>query len=403
MNKALQKILVVVGTTGAGKTKLSVELAKAFNGEIVNSDAMQVPGHLILADDATSLLRHDLINDILARGKVPVIVGGTMYYTQSVLWKAQLIEDAPGANGDETTASATSTSIPSNPDEAYQALLQVDPDMAQRLHSRDVQRSLEVFYQTGTKHSDWIAKQVGENDETLFDACMLWVDCDRSVLAQRLDARVDNMVQDGLVPEIEALMDNIQHHLAASPIALGLKGISQAIGFKEFQPYLKAKEEGSPDTTTVLAECIEQLKVGTRQYAKRQITWIRNRIVPRNIPVYKLDTTDVTQWPVNVTTPAKSIVSAFLRNDPSPVPACISQVDGENGAKKIKNMCEPCGNREFVGLVQWHEHLRSKSHRFRMKRLRLLETGQLFERPPPKKAKDKNAGDQLTSVDKAKE
>ncbi|RHY45326.1 hypothetical protein DYB34_008046 [Aphanomyces astaci] len=384
MNKALQKILVVVGTTGAGKTKLSVELAKAFNGEIVNSDAMQ-------------------INDILARGKVPVIVGGTMYYTQSVLWKAQLIEDAPGANGDETTASATSTSIPSNPDEAYQALLQVDPDMAQRLHSRDVQRSLEVFYQTGTKHSDWIAKQVGENDETLFDACMLWVDCDRSVLAQRLDARVDNMVQDGLVPEIEALMDNIQHHLAASPIALGLKGISQAIGFKEFQPYLKAKEEGSPDTTTVLAECIEQLKVGTRQYAKRQITWIRNRIVPRNIPVYKLDTTDVTQWPVNVTTPAMSIVSAFLRNDPSPVPACISQVDGENGAKKIKNMCEPCGNREFVGLVQWHEHLRSKSHRFRMKRLRLLETGQLFERPPPKKAKDKNAGDQLTSVDKAKE
>ncbi|RHY16258.1 hypothetical protein DYB25_008703, partial [Aphanomyces astaci] len=303
----------------------------------------------------------------------------------------------------ETTASATSTSIPSNPDEAYQALLQVDPDMAQRLHSRDVQRSLEVFYQTGTKHSDWIAKQVGENDETLFDACMLWVDCDRSVLAQRLDARVDNMVQDGLVPEIEALMDNIQHHLAASPIALGLKGISQAIGFKEFQPYLKAKEEGSPYTTTVLAECIEQLKVGTRQYAKRQITWIRNRIVPRNIPVYKLDTTDVTQWPVNVTTPAKSIVSAFLRNDPSPVPACISQVDGENGAKKIKNMCEPCGNREFVGLVQWHEHLRSKSHRFHMKRLRLLETGQLFERPPPKKAKDKNAGDQLTSVDKAKE
>ncbi|RHY95481.1 hypothetical protein DYB37_003450 [Aphanomyces astaci] len=374
MNKALQKILVVVGTTGAGKTKLSVELAKAFNGEIVNSDAMQVPGHLILADDATSLLRHDLINDILARGKVPVIVGGTMYYTQSILWKAQLIEDAPGANGD-----------------VWQPSMPLYFECRPRLH---------VAY-VGTKHSDWIAKQVGENDETLFDACMLWVDCDRSVLAQRLDARVDNMVQDGLVPEIEALMDNIQHHLAASPIALGLKGISQAIGFKEFQPYLKAKEEGSPDTTTVLAECIEQLKVGTRQYAKRQITWIRNRIVPRNIAVYKLDTTDVAQWPVNVTTPAMSIVSAFLRNDPSPVPACISQVDDKNGAKKVKNMCEPCGNREFVGLVQWHEHLRSKSHRFHMKRLRLLETGQLFERPPPKKAKDKNASDQLTSgVDK---
>ncbi|RHY29453.1 hypothetical protein DYB32_005124 [Aphanomyces invadans] len=361
MNRALQKVVVVVGTTGAGKTKLSVELAKAFNGEIVNSDAMQ-------------------IHDILSRGKVPVIVGGTMYYTQSILWKAQLIEEAAGVNGN------VSHTIPADADAAYQALVQIDPEMAQRLHSRDVRRGC-----IGVKHSELIAKQAHENDEMLFDACMLWVDCDRSVLAQRLDDRVDTMVQAGLVLEIEALMDNIQHHLAASPIPLGQKGISQAIGFKEFRPYLEARAAGH-DTATVLEQCIEQLKIGTRQYAKRQLTWIRNRIVPRNIPVYKLDTTDVAQWPTNVTAPAMAIVSAFLKNESIDVPACVASVDVDSADKKVKNLCEPCGNREFVGLAQWNEHLRSKGHRYHMKRLRLLETGQLFDRPPPKKPKDKTEG-----------
>ncbi|ETW01847.1 tRNA dimethylallyltransferase, variant [Aphanomyces invadans] len=311
-----------------------------------------------------------------------------MYYTQSILWKAQLIEEAAGVNGNDNAA------IPADADAAYQALVQIDPEMAQRLHSRDVrrvQRSLEVFYQTGVKHSELIAKQAHENDEMLFDACMLWVDCDRSVLAQRLDDRVDTMVQAGLVLEIEALMDNIQHHLAASPIPLGQKGISQAIGFKEFRPYLEARAAGH-DTATVLEQCIEQLKIGTRQYAKRQLTWIRNRIVPRNIPVYKLDTTDVAQWPTNVTAPAMAIVSAFLKNESIDVPACVASVDVDSADKKVKNLCEPCGNREFVGLAQWNEHLRSKGHRYHMKRLRLLETGQLFDRPPPKKPKDKTEG-----------
>ncbi|KAF0697788.1 Aste57867_11547 [Aphanomyces stellatus] len=428
MNKALNKILVVVGTTGAGKTKLSVELAKAFNGEIINSDAMQmyrgldiatakatteemqgVPHHLLSCidpvDDCTVVqyksMALDTIHDIIARGKVPVVVGGTMYYTQSLLWKAQLMEDVPpGANGEVDGSKSpltTHAQVPTDPEEAYQKLVEVDPEMAQRWHSKDVrrvQRSLEVFYQTGTKHSELIAKQTAEASETLFDACMLWVDCERAVLNERLDKRVDKMVDDGLVPEIEDLMASIKDHLAASPIPLGLKGISQAIGFKEFQPYLQAKESEIIPLPQVLADCIVDLKTGTRQYAKRQITWIRNRIVPRNIPVYKLDTTDASQWATKVTAPALAIAGAFLKNEPSPVAAC--KPDGDAGddsavSKAVKNMCEPCGNREFVGLAQWNEHLRSKGHRFHMKRLRLLESGQLFERGPPKKAKEVTA------------
>ncbi|KAH9096093.1 hypothetical protein LEN26_017587 [Aphanomyces euteiches] len=418
MNKVLNKILVVVGTTGAGKTKLSVELAKAFNGEIVNSDAMQmykgldiatakvtqeemqgVPHHLLSCidpvDDCTVVeyktMAMNAIHDILSRGKVPVVVGGTMYYTQSILWKAQLIEDASGSNGEDAPLD-----IPSDVDEAYQKLVEVDPEMAQRLHSKDVrrvQRSLEVFYQTGTKHSELIAKKEDDSNETLFDACMLWVDCDRPVLHQRLDSRVDKMVEDGLVPEIESLMAHIKDHLAASPIPLGLKGISQAIGFKEFQPYLAAKEDTTnPDVAKVLEECIVNLKTGTRQYAKRQITWIRNRIVPRNIPVYKLDTTNVNAWTTNVSTPALAIASAFLKNEPIPFEACTAETR-DTDSKKVKNICEPCGNREFVGLAQWNEHLRSKGHRYHLKRIRLLESGQRFERGPPKKPKEPKTPD----------
>ncbi|KAH9079005.1 hypothetical protein Ae201684P_021670 [Aphanomyces euteiches] len=336
MNKVLNKILVVW----------------AFNGEIVNSDAMQmykgldiatakvtqeemqgVPHHLLSCidpvDDCTVVeyktMAMNAIHDILSRGKVPVVVGGTMYYTQSILWKAQLIEDASGSNGEDAPLD-----IPSDVDEAYQKLVEVDPEMAQRLHSKDVrrvQRSLEVFYQTGTKHSELIAKKEDDSNETLFDACMLWVDCDRPVLHQRLDSRVDKMVEDGLVPEIESLMAHIKDHLAASPIPLGLKrhipshriqGIPAILGSQ-------GRHTTNPDVAKVLEECIVNLKTGTRQYAKRQITWIRNRIVPRNIPVYKLDTTNVNAWTTNASTPALAIASAFLKNEPIPFEACTAE------------------------------------------------------------------------------
>ncbi|OQS01098.1 tRNA isopentenyltransferase [Achlya hypogyna] len=406
MQAALSKILVVVGTTGAGKTKLSIDLAKALNGEIVNSDAMQmyrgldvatakvtreemegVPHHLLSCIDPVEectvvqykTLAMKTIQDILARGKVPVIVGGTMYYTQSLLWNGQLLEDVPGANGD-----ASPVSLPSSPEEVYRKLQEVDPVMAESLHSKDVrrvQRSLEVFLQTGRRHSDLIAEQQHAAHEKLFDACAFWVDCDRPTLNARLDKRVDKMIKDGLVPEIEGLMAEIQDHVAASPIPMGLKGITQAIGFKEFEAYLAAKKADVDESTLakVLESCVEELKTGTRQYAKRQVTWIRNRFVPRNIPVYRLDTADVARWDAAVASPALAIATAFLRDAPIPHATCQVIASPEKKAK-TKFHCEPCGGREFVGDAQWNEHLRSKGHRFHVKRVRLLESGQLFER-----------------------
>ncbi|KDO26138.1 hypothetical protein SPRG_08499 [Saprolegnia parasitica CBS 223.65] len=409
VKEALSKILVVVGTTGAGKTKLSIDLAKALNGEIVNSDAMQmyrgldvatakvtqeemdgVPHHLLSCiapvEECTVIqykaLAMRTIQDIIARGKVPVVVGGTMYYTQSLLWNGQLLEDVPGSNGD-----ASPVPLPSSPEEVYRKLQEVDPVMANGLHSKDVrrvQRSLEVYYHTGKRHSDWIAEQKAE--EKLFDACAFWVDCDRPILNARLDKRVDKMVADGLVPEIEGLMAEIRDHVAASPIPMGLKGITQAIGFKEFEAYLEAKAQGVDGDAlhSVLATCIEELKVGTRQYAKRQVTWIKNRFVPRNVPVYRFDTSVVDAWPSLVAAPAIEIATSFLRGSPITRQATCQERTSEEKRPKTKFLCDECGGREFVGEVQWSEHLRSKGHRFHLKRIRLLASGQLFERSSKK-------------------
>ncbi|OQS06740.1 tRNA isopentenyltransferase [Thraustotheca clavata] len=414
MTSKLSKIFVVIGTTGAGKTKLSIDLAKAINGEIVNSDAMQmyrgldvatakatkeemegVPHHLLSCiepvEDCTVVQYKELalnkIHDIISRGKVPVVVGGTMYYTQSLLWKAQLLEEVPGTNGE-----TNNIQLPSSPEEVYEKLKQVDPEMANQLHSKDVrrvQRSLEVFYQTGKKHSEWIAEQKDVSDEKIFNACAFWVDCDRPTLYERLDKRVDKMVENGLVSEIDGLMSTIKDHVEASPTPMGLKGITQAIGFKEFEPYLNAKASGNTDLNAVVNSCIEELKIATRQYAKRQITWIRNRFVPRNIPVYKFDTSVVSQWETLVSTPCLEIASAFLKDDPISYTTC--QPDSPGSKKKVKHYCEPCGGREFIGEAQWNEHLRSKGHRFHLKRLRLLASGQLFERTSKKnKATDED-------------
>jgi len=190
------------------------------------------------------------------------------------------------------------------------------------------------------------------------------------------------MITNGLVPEIKGLLS----HLLASNADLsqfGLKGITQAIGFKEFQPYFKAAQAGldQEELDTILKACVVDLNAATRQYAKRQLTWIRNRFAPRNIPVYKLDTTDTNVWNEVVLKQALEISKAFLENKTIPVNsmqlvfAATENTDDEiiKQEKKKKFICETCLGREFVGGIQWNEHLRSKGHRFHLKRIRLLE------------------------------
>lgn len=349
------------------------------------------------------------IEEVLARGKVPIVVGGTMYYTQAILWKSQLLDDVD-VTSDSNADEAQRESDSQTPEQLYARLREVDPVMAARLHMnnvRKVQRSLQVFQQTGVPHSEHIAKQEKEslNLEKYFDACAFWVHCNKPTLAQRLAKRVDTMISSGLSDEIKTLRALVK----ANPPRLNPDsgngdeepensvGILQAIGYKEFQPYFDALEaheaafisDDSDDAEAKAAElkrifdeCVEQLNVATRQYARRQLSWIRNRFVTRNIPVYQVDSSDVSQWGVLVGGPAVQIAQAFLSEHPIPEPYKSIQEAQPEATKELslaekyaENVCEICGGRKFTGVKQWESHLTSKGHKFHLKRIEIERNG----------------------------
>ncbi|KAG3117072.1 hypothetical protein PI124_g4521 [Phytophthora idaei] len=438
---ALRKVLVVIGTTGAGKTKLSVDLAKAVGGEIVNSDAMQmyrgldvatakiteqekqgIPHHLFDVVDPSSRcdvlefkrLALQTIDDILARGKVPIVVGGTMYYTQSILWKSQLLDDVPVK---ASAAGHKEQQEQQTPEALYARLQTVDPVMAARLHVnnvRKVKRCLQVFEQTGVPHSELLAQQEHQqrNIEKYFDACAFWVHASKPVLSERLAKRVDTMLSSGLVEEIRGLRGHVKENPPRlnpdsddEEEAQNSVGILQAIGYKEFQPYFDALEatEGTEDPKeleTILNACIEQLNIATRQYARRQLSWIRNKFVTKNIPVYQVDSSDVTEWDALVAQPAIEIAQKFLKGEEITTYQSAQQQKPEAAQaasledKFQKNTCTVCIGREFKGKKQWAEHFRSKGHKYHLKRIQIeKERAERGEPPIPNKKRRQDEKD----------
>nr|CCA20742.1 tRNA isopentenyltransferase putative [Albugo laibachii Nc14] len=406
----LRKVLVIVGTTGVGKTKLSIEIAKAINGEIINADAMQmyrgldiatakitekekegVPHHLfdiIVPKEAIDVKHYKqqalkVIDQILSRNKVPIIVGGTMYYTQSILWNSQLL-DEEGVPGTKDQAGLDALSSMSAK-QMFEKLQELDPVMASRLHinnTRRVRRGLEVFYKTGRRQSDLLHEQHKDRKTTqrLFDSCALMLHCQHETLLDRLEKRVDNMMQSGLIEELKSLRAQVKtldgevnKNLENGPST----GILQAIGYKEFESYLRASEAGSYskyELTTEMTKCVQLLNIATRQYARRQLAWIRNKFINRNIPVYSLDTTNLDQWHENVATPAIQIAENFLKGGTMTQFRTIQEIrhldplDQQSSEDKwVENVCEVCGSRRFFGVVQWQEHLKSKKHRANLK------------------------------------
>jgi len=278
------KILVISGPTASGKTKLAVELTKLHNGEVVSADSMQIyrrmdigtakptpeemqgiPHHMIdVADPAEdfSVARYvDMaaacVDDILARGKLPILAGGTGLYIDSLLSGRTFaaFEEANPLRGELEARLAR---------EGGEALLtelsKADPDTAARLHPNDgkrIVRALEVWLTTGktiTQH----------NAETLlipprYDALTLTLSFEhREDMWQRIDRRVDVMMEQGLAEEVRALLDSgIPRKCTAM----------QAIGYKEMA---SAVLEGGDVTAAA-----EEIKLRSRQYAKRQLTWFR--------------------------------------------------------------------------------------------------------------------------------
>ena len=279
-----KKILVIVGPTASGKTRMAVELAKAHNGEVVSADSMQiyrrmdigtakptaeemrgVPHHMIdVADPEEDFsvaryveLASACVDDILARGKLPIVAGGTGLYVDSLLSGRTFAAFSP----ESALRKELEAELAERGGEAMlEELSRVDPEAAARLHPNDhkrIVRALEVYRSTGKTISE-------HNRETQalpprYEALTIGLNFqDRADLWARIDARVDQMAADGLEREVRELLSS-----GLSPRCTAM----QAIGYKEFV----AAVEG--DMTWREAE--ELVKLRSRQYAKRQLTWFR--------------------------------------------------------------------------------------------------------------------------------
>ncbi|MBY6050258.1 tRNA (adenosine(37)-N6)-dimethylallyltransferase MiaA [Cytobacillus firmus] len=279
-----EKLAVLIGPTAVGKTKLSILLAKRFNAEIISGDSMQIyksmdigtakikeeemegiPHHLIdiknpedpfSAAEFQKLVRSK-ITEVTSRGKLPMIVGGTGLYIQSVIYDYQF-SDAPSDEEFRKTLEERAEREGNNV--IYEELLEIDPESAEKIHPNNIRRvirALEIHHCTGKTMSQYQEKQ---NPELLYDMALIGLTMDRETLYDRINQRVDIMMQEGLLEEVRSLYDQ------------GLKDCQsiQAIGYKELYDYFNGRVS--------FEDAVENLKQNSRRYAKRQLTWFRNKM-----------------------------------------------------------------------------------------------------------------------------
>ncbi|XP_018429058.1 PREDICTED: tRNA dimethylallyltransferase, mitochondrial isoform X3 [Nanorana parkeri] len=378
-------LVVVLGATGTGKSKLAVQLGRTLGGEIISADSMQVyKGLDIITNKVTSeeqqLCKHHmisfvdplvanytvvdfrnkavtLIEDIFSRDKVPIVVGGTNYYIESLLWKVlvDVVSDEV-----QTAIDRKSELEKLDGHELHARLKEVDPEMAAKLHPHDkrkVTRSLQVFEESGIPHTEHLRRQQEvDGGGPLGGAlrypnlCILWLHSDQEVLNARLSARVDEMLQQGLIKELKDFHTRYNAQLVAQSGQDYQHGIFQSIGFKEFHEYLVTMDNINQDRKEVLLQ----------------------RGPGPNVPnVYGLDVTDVSSWDENVLSPAIQIVSSFLQGiSPSIEPMKIASDNSDN--KRSSRLCNLC-NRIIIGDREWEAHVKSKSHLHHAKKKRKLE------------------------------
>ena len=269
----MNKVIVIVGPTGVGKTRLSIELAKKLDGEIINADSTQVYKGMDIAtakvteEEKEGIVHHLLdikeitenytvydyqkdcrriIDDILKRGKTPILVGGTGLYIKATLYNYQFEEE-------ETVYIDYSNFTD---EELYQKLLQVDPDTYIHKNNRKrVERALNYYEVHGKTLS---SKE--KNNQLLYPSVFIGLTTDRETLYQRINQRVDIMVRTGLIEESKNIYDS----------NIRTKAVLTPIGYKELFDYFENKKS--------LDECLEQIKQNSRRYAKRQYTWFNNQM-----------------------------------------------------------------------------------------------------------------------------
>ncbi|KAH9901646.1 tRNA isopentenyltransferase [Cubamyces lactineus] len=467
-------LVVVCGTTGVGKSKLSIELALAlakgrhahpYNGaRIINADSMQVyvgmdvitnkvpyeercgiehllmdykkPGEQLTGPEwITDAIK--VIDETHARNQVPIVVGGTSYWIQHLIFPERMVSvdkaekasaesesdmQSPPSEGFRNVLAALPPEMLSlfndlpeqapNADEdpvrchkLHGLLMLLDPLVAQRWHWRDSRKvltSLRIIQENRRLASEVIKEQSQSVPTPRYRTLCFWLYAKSDILKPRLDERVDQMIKQGLLNEIRTLRAIASKGTGTSTSDTPFidadqrmdytLGIYQAIGYKEFHDYLSSP---SP-SDAAFREAVEQMKLGTRRYAKRQVAWIRNKLLPvvnaanaasqaetgsPAVPTYLLDATELGYaWKNNVHDVAERITHDFLEGRALPDPKTLSETAAEMLsvrerptdplavlAANQRRVCEICtvdpAQPVMVNGGAWETHIRSKGHR----------------------------------------
>ncbi len=279
----MNQVIVIAGPTASGKTGLSVEVAKQLHTEVVSADSMQIYRGMnvgtakVTADEMCGVPHHmidivspmenynvsryvedakPIVDSVLAKGKIPVIAGGTGLYINSLVYGYDL---APIPGDEAVREEITKLYEEKGGEFLLEELRKIDPKTADRLHpnnARRLIRALEVYRISGTTISE--QEERTKNAPKPYDVKFFVLDTDRDKLYERINRRVDVMLENGLVEEVKNLLEQGIPKTNTS---------MQAIGYKEIVEYL--------DGYLTLDEAVEKLKMESRRYAKRQLTWFR--------------------------------------------------------------------------------------------------------------------------------
>ncbi|KAI0798110.1 tRNA isopentenyltransferase [Abortiporus biennis] len=467
---SFRPLIAICGTTGVGKSKLAIELAlylqnaassqHGYHGaRIINADAMQVYAGMDVITNKVPLNEQEgvehllmgfkkpgeqyvvgqwvndairLIDETHQRNQIPIVVGGTSYWMQHLIFPNRLVQSPKIV---EESSSTTSTSAPpiseklsnslsllspplleiftnlpddppsasTDPDAAFtlhSLLSKLDPEVAQRWHWKDtrkVLRSLNIIKESGRLSSEIITYR--------YKTLCFWLYANRDVLGPRLDERVDEMLERGLLAEVEDLNkiattplgteDQQQQSSSSNDYTLG---IYQSIGYREFNEYLRNPSRSSKE----YEDAVERMKISTRQYAKRQVSWIRNKLLPliyasnneskskggtNLVDAYLLDATELSNaWVTGVQQKGIDIMNAFLEQRDLPDPLSVSDtarimlsvVEKPTDPTMVLNarrkiICPLCTtNKDRPMMIEegkeWSAHQKTRLHRRMLRR-----------------------------------
>lgn len=275
------KVVVICGPTASGKTALSIKLAKRINGEIISADSMQIYKDMNIGaakpnEEEREGIKHYLLDfiepnirysvadfkkqaeeaivEILKKGKVPIVVGGTGLYIDSLIYGIEYTE----VNFDEEYRKQLEKICEEKGlEQLYNEAVKIDPIAMKKISSNDrkrIMRVLEIYHETGKTKTE---QEMESRKEVKYDYHIFALNMDRQLLYDRINQRVDLMIEQGLVDEVKNLLKKYQEF----PTAM------QGLGYKEVRDYL--------EYNMTYEEMIEKIKMETRRYAKRQITWFR--------------------------------------------------------------------------------------------------------------------------------